>query len=114
MGKWLDEERLFVKEQNDPRAHAHVLIKYPQGKQGHMFVVVSTQGNRDLVAIASMTRVDEGQQDEMAKHMQEDKDGWAEWIHEARFHLINSAVDWGIHMGHQKQRETSGHYKHST
>ena len=38
--KWLDEERLFVKEQNDPRAHAHVLIKYPQGKQGHMFAVV--------------------------------------------------------------------------
>ena len=41
--KWLDEERLFVKEQNDPRAHAHVLIKYPQGKQGHMFAVVVTK-----------------------------------------------------------------------
>ena len=63
--KWLDEERLFVKEQNDLRAHAHVLIKYPQGKQGHMFAVVVPK-NRDLVAISSMTRVDEGQQDELS------------------------------------------------
>ena len=65
--KWLDEERLFVKQQNDPRAHAHFLIKYPQGKQGHMFAVVVPK-NRDLVAISSMTRVDEGQQNEMTNH----------------------------------------------
>ena len=98
--KWLDEERLFVKEQNDPRAHAHFLIKYPQGKQGHMFAVVVPK-NRDLVAISSMTRVDKGQQDEMKNHMKDDKDGWAEWIHEARLQLISSSVDWGIQMGHQ-------------
>lgn len=102
--KWLDEERLFVKEQNDSRAHAHFLIKYPQGKQGHMFAVVVPK-NRDLVAISSMTRVDKGQQDEMSNHMKEDKDGWAEWIHEARLQLINSSVDWGIHMGHQGNRK---------
>ena len=102
--KWLDEERLFVKEQNDPRAHAHILIKYPQGKQGHMFAVVVPK-NRDLVAISSMTRVDKGQQDEMANHMTEDKDGWAEWIHEARLQLIASSVDWGIHMGHKDNKK---------
>ena len=102
--KWLDEERLFVKQQNDPRAHAHFLIKYPQGKQGHMFAVVVPK-NRDLVAISSMTRVDEGQQNEMTNHMTEDKDGWAEWIHEARLQLINSAVDWGIHMGHKDHKK---------
>ncbi|MEC7096778.1 MAG: DUF2299 family protein [Candidatus Thermoplasmatota archaeon] len=102
--KWLDEERLFVKQQNDPRAHAHFLIKYPQGKQGHMFAVVVPK-NRDLVAISSMTRVDEGQQNEMTNHMTEDKDGWAEWIHEARLQLINSAVDWGIHMGHKDNKK---------
>ena len=102
--KWLDEERLFVKEQNDPRAHAHFLIKYPQGKQGHMFAVVVPK-NRDLVAISSMTRVDKGQQDEMRNHMKDDKDGWAEWIHEARLQLISSSVDWGIHMGHQGSKK---------
>ena len=102
--KWLDEERLFVKQQNDPRAHAHFLIKYPQGKQGHMFAVVVPK-NRDLVAISSMTRVDEGQQNEMTNHMNEDKDGWSEWIHEARLQLINSAVDWGIHMGHKNNKK---------
>jgi len=102
--KWLDEERLFVKEQNDPRAHAHFLMKYPQGKQGHMFAVVVPK-NRDLVAISSMTRVDEGQQDEMSNHMKDDKDGWSEWIHEARLQLIGSSVDWGIHMGHQGNKK---------
>lgn len=44
-----------------------------------MFAVVVPK-NRDLVAISSMTRVDKGQQDEMANHMQDDKDGWSEWI----------------------------------
>ena len=69
-----------------------------------MFAVVVPK-NRDLVAISSMTRVDEGQQNEMTNHMTEDKDGWAEWIHEARLQLINSAVDWGIHMGHKDNKK---------
>ena len=66
--QWLTEERLFVKDQSDSRAHAHILIKYPQGKQGHMFAVVIPK-NRDLIAISSMTRVDQGQQQEMSNHM---------------------------------------------
>lgn len=69
-----------------------------------MFAVVVPK-NRDLVAISSMTRVDKGQQDEMRNHMKDDKDGWAEWIHEARLQLISSSVDWGIHMGHQGNKK---------
>ena len=97
--KWLSDERLIVKEQEDPRAVAHILIKYPQGPQGHMFAVVVPK-NRDLVAISSMTRVDMGQQKEMKKHMDEDPEGWSEWIHDGRLQLIRASVDWGIHMGH--------------
>ncbi|MFB1005083.1 MAG: DUF2299 family protein [Candidatus Poseidoniaceae archaeon] len=103
---WMKQERLTVKEQQDPRAEAHFLIKYPSGNQGHMFAVVVPKG-RDLVAISSMTRVDEGQQKEMAKHMVEDGEEWLEWIHEGRLQLIRSAVDWGIHMGHDG-KEKSG------
>tara|TARA_B100001564_G_scaffold347014_1_gene347342 strand:+ start:392 stop:1045 length:654 start_codon:yes stop_codon:yes gene_type:complete len=102
--QWLAEERLFVKDQSDSRAHAHILIKYPQGKQGHMFAVVIPK-NRDLIAISSMTRVDQGQQQEMSNHMKDDNDVWSEWIHEARLQLINSSVDWGIHMGHEGNRK---------
>ena len=96
---WMKQERLTVKVQQDPRAEAHFLIKYPAGNQGHMFAVVVPKG-RDLVAISSMTRVDKGQQKEMAKHMEEDREEWLEWVHEARLQLIRSTVDWGIHMGH--------------
>jgi hypothetical protein len=96
---WMKQERLTVKVQQDPRAEAHFLIKYPAGNQGHMFAVVVPTG-RDLVAISSMTRVDKGQQKEMAKHMEEDREEWLEWVHEARLQLIRSTVDWGIHMGH--------------
>ena len=55
---WLKQEKLSVKVQQDMRAEAHFLIKYPAGNQGHMFAVVVPKG-RDLVAISSMTRVDE-------------------------------------------------------
>jgi hypothetical protein len=103
---WMKEERLSVKVQQDPRAEAHFLIKYPAGNQGHMFAVVVPKG-RDLVAISSMTRVDEGQQKEMAKHMKDDHDEWLEWVHEGRLQLIRSTVDWGIHMGHT-EKEKSG------
>ena len=96
---WMKQERLTVKVQQDPRAEAHFLIKYPAGNQGHMFAVVVPKG-RDLVAISSMTRVDKGQQKEMAKHMEGDREEWLEWVHEARLQLIRSTVDWGIHMGH--------------
>lgn len=101
---WLKQEKLSVKVQQDMRAEVHFLIKYPAGNQGHMFAVVVPKG-RDLVAISSMTRVDEGQQKEMAKHMAEDREEWLEWVHEGRLQLIRSAVDWGIHMGHNGEEK---------
>ena len=61
---WLASERIEVREQEDHRAQMHLLVKYPQGKNGHMFAVVIPKG-RDLLAISSMTRVDEGQQQAM-------------------------------------------------
>ena len=97
---WFTEERLTVKSQNDPRAHGHFMVKYPGGKQGHMFAVVVPK-QRDLVAISSMTRVDEGQQQEMASHMDDEESDWSEWVHESRLHLIRTGVDWAIHMGHK-------------
>ncbi len=97
--KWIADERLTVRSQPDKRAQAHFLIRYPSAGQGHMFAVI-VPNNRDLVAISSMTRVDEGQQIEMSQHMTDDKDGWDEWVHESRLHLIRQGVDWGIHMGH--------------
>ncbi len=98
--KWIADERLTVRSQPDKRAQAHFLIRYPSAGQGHMFAVI-VPNNRDLVAISSMTRVDEGQQNEMSQHMSDDKDGWDEWVHESRLHLIRQGVDWGIHMGHE-------------
>ena len=102
--KWLAEERLSAKAQNDPRAHAHFLVRYPSGKQGHMFAVVVPKG-RDLVAVSSMTRVDEGQQKEMKAHMGDGESDWSEWIHESRLHLIRTGVDWVIHMGHEGEKK---------
>ena len=102
--QWFTEERLTVKAQQDPRATAHFLVKYPGGKQGHMFAVVIPKG-RDLVALSSMTRVDEGQQNEMVAHMGDEESDWAEWIHESRLHLIRSGVDWVIHMGHKEKQK---------
>ena len=102
--KWLSEERLSAKAQKDPRAHAHFLVRYPSGKQGHMFAVVVPKG-RDLVAVSSMTRVDEGQQKEMKDHMGDEQSDWAEWIHDSRLHLIRTGVDWVIHMGHEGEKK---------
>ena len=103
--QWLKEESLVAKDQKDPRAEMHLLIRHPQGPQGHMFAVVIPKG-RDLVAVSSMTRVDEGQQKEMATHMKEDKETWLEWIHDVRLQLIRTSVDWGIHMGHEGDQKT--------
>ena len=75
VNNWLASERLIVKKQDDERAEAHFLIKYPHGPQGHMFAVVIPKG-RDLVACSSMTRVDLGQQEEMKNHMREDEIEW--------------------------------------
>ena len=96
---WLASERIEIREQEDERAHLHLLVKYPQGKNGHMFAIVIPKG-RDLLAISSMTRVDAGQQNSMAKLMKDDDEEWKSWIHECRMQLIASGVDWGIHLGH--------------
>lgn len=96
---WLASERIEIREQEDERAHLHLLVKYPQGKNGHMFAIIIPK-DRDLLAISSMTRVDAGQQDSMAKLMKDDDEEWKSWIHECRMQLIASGVDWGIHLGH--------------
>ncbi len=44
--QWFTEERLTAKAQNDPRATAHFLVRYPGGKQGHMFAVVIPKLNK--------------------------------------------------------------------
>ena len=96
---WLASERIEIREQEDERAHLHLLVKYPQGKNGHMFAIIIPK-DRDLLAISSMTRVDAGQQNSMAKLMKDDEEEWKSWIHECRMQLIASGVDWGIHLGH--------------
>ena len=102
---WLTSERIEIREQEDPRALMHLLVKYPQGKNGHMFAVVIPKG-RDLLAISSMTRVDEGQQESMKGLMKTDEEEWKTWMHECRMQLIASGVDWGIHLGHSgKERK---------
>ena len=96
---WLANERIEIREQEDPRAQLHLLVKYPQGKNGHMFAIIIPKG-RDLLAISSMTRVDEGQQKSMRDLMKTDEEEWRSWMHECRMQLIASGVDWGIHLGH--------------
>ena len=96
---WLDSERIEIREQEDPRAQLHLLVKYPQGKNGHMFAIVIPKG-RDLLAISSMTRVDEGQQNSMRDLMKTDEEEWKSWMHECRMQLIASGVDWGLSLIH--------------
>ncbi|MAH90706.1 MAG: DUF2299 family protein [Candidatus Poseidoniaceae archaeon] len=102
---WLASERIEIREQEDPRAHLHLLVKYPQGKNGHMFAVIIPK-ERDLLAISSMTRVDEGQQQSMKNMMKDDEEEWKSWMHECRMQLISSGVDWGIHLGHSGKERT--------
>ncbi len=96
---WLASERIEIREQEDKRAQLHLLVKYPQGKNGHMFAIIIPK-ERDLLAISSMTRVDEGQQKSMSELMKSDEEEWKSWIHECRMQLIASGVDWGVHLGH--------------
>lgn len=103
--KWFKQENLSYKIQPDDRAEAHFLVKYPGGKQGHMFAIVVPKG-RDLVALSSMTRVDIGQQEEMESHIKDSIEDWKEWMHEMRLNLIKSGVDWGIHMGKKPGKES--------
>lgn len=97
--KWLASERMEIREQNDSRALMHLLVKYPPGKNGHMFAVVIPKG-RDLLAISSMTRVDGGQQKAMQEMINTEVEEWRTWVHDCRIQLISSGADWAVHMGH--------------
>ena len=44
--QWLASERLEIRDKNDPRAEAHLLVRYPPGPQGHMFAVVLAERER--------------------------------------------------------------------
>ena len=98
--EWFASERLEVREQQDPRAVVHLAVKYPPGPRGHTFTVVVPKG-RDLVAVSSVTRVDQGQQDEMRALMEEEAEEWKTWIHDMRMHLIGAGVDWNLSMGRE-------------
>ena len=97
--KWLSGEGLEIRDREDPRADFHFLVRYPPTKHGHLFNVLSPKG-RNLLVISSVTQVDAGQQDEMAKHANDDAHGWEEWLHETRLRLTRSHVDWVLHVGH--------------
>ena len=103
LSKWLTKNG-FSQSTGGPTGPCPLPCSYPSGKQGHMFAIVVPKG-RDLVAVSSMTRVDEGQQKEMKDHMGDEESDWSEWIHESRLHLIRTGVDWVIHMGHEGEKK---------
>ena len=102
--EWLGQERMEIRIQEDKRAHAHFLVRYPSGRNGHVFAIILPK-DRDLVAISSMTRVDGGQQDQMSSMMKEDENRWQEWIHDCRMQLMQTGVDWVIHLGHKNKEK---------
>ena len=79
--EWLNSERLEAREVSDNQALLHLHVKYPPTKQGHVFNVVIPK-NRNLVLIYTVTRVDEGQQNQMIDHSQNASDEWEGWLHE--------------------------------
>ena len=99
--EWLTSERLEFKVVTDAQALIHLHIKYPPTKQGHVFNIVIPK-NRNLVLIYSITRVDEGQQNEMKEHAIEDSDEWDEWLHSTRLQLTRADLDWVLHVGKPK------------
>ena len=99
---WLAGEKLESREVPDAQALIHLHVKYPPTKQGHVFNVVIPK-NRDLVLIYSITRVDEGQQNEMREHGKENPDAWEKWLHSIRIQLTRSNLDWVLHVGKPKE-----------
>ncbi|HJN70852.1 MAG: DUF2299 family protein [Candidatus Thalassarchaeaceae archaeon] len=96
--EWLASERLEFKIVTDAQALIHLHVKYPPTKQGHVFNVVIPK-NRNLVLVYSITRVDEGQQNEMKDHANEDSAEWEEWLHSTRLQLTRADLDWVLHVG---------------
>ena len=109
---WLTSERMEIREQKDDRAQMHLLVKYPLGKNGHMFAIVIPKG-RDLVAVSSMTRVDGGQQNAMRDMMKSDEDDGRRGrtsVECNSFHqVLIGAYIWAI-----QGRKDQVHFKHST
>ena len=101
--KWLKQEGLAPRDQPDQKSTFHFLVRYPPGPHGHMFAVVQPK-KRDLLAVTSFTRVDEGQQNEMLEHITEDLHSWHEWMHDIRLSLTRSGVDWAVHVGGDKRK----------
>ncbi len=99
---WLSSEKLEAREVQDAQALLHLHVKYPPTKQGHVFNVVIPK-NRNLVLIYSITRVDEGQQNEMREHGKEDPGAWEEWLHMTRIQLTRADLDWVLHVGKPKE-----------
>ena len=95
---WLQNERLEARDVDDQQATLHLHVKYPPTKRGHLFNIVIPK-NRDLVLIYSVTRVDEGQQNEMKELSNTEPNDWKDWLHETRLDLTRAALDWVLHVG---------------
>ena len=103
---WLDDENLEYRVVDDGKATLHLHVKYPPTKDGHVFNIVIPK-KRSLVLIYSITRVDQGQQDEMVSYSDEDLIGWKGWLHEIRMHLTRSKLDWVLHVGKEDEQSLS-------
>jgi len=102
---WLKSERLEFKEVQDPQALIHLHCKYPPTRQGYMFNIVVPK-NRNLVLIYSITRVDIGQQKLMTDQSKQESEDWENWLHNIRIDLTTSDLDWVLHIGHKKDKDS--------
>lgn len=98
---WLSSEGLQAREVEDPQASIHLHVKYPPTKQGHMFNIVIPKKRR-LVLVYSITRVDQGQQEEMSDMGSSAPIEWEGWLHETRVRMTQSDLDWVLHVGKKK------------
>jgi hypothetical protein len=96
--EWLQSEMMEVRDVEDQQATIHLHVRYPPTKRGHLFNIVIPK-NRDLVLIYSVTRVDEGQQNEMTALSNNESQQWKDWLHETRLDLTRADLDWVLHVG---------------
>ena len=96
--EWLQSEMMEARDVEDQQASIHLHVRYPPTKRGHLFNIVIPK-NRDLVLIYSVTRVDEGQQNEMTALSNNEPQQWKDWLHETRLDLTRADLDWVLHVG---------------
>ena len=96
--EWLQSEMMEARDVEDQQATIHLHVRYPPTKRGHLFNIVIPK-NRDLVLIYSVTRVDEGQQNEMTTLSNNEPQQWKDWLHETRLDLTRADLDWVLHVG---------------